>query len=274
MRMTTTNTMRRRPSSSTTSMVKLVLLLVAYRGAHASTSSSSSSSASSPHASTSSKSRRHHRSVVVSKDENSEDDYDILSAPPISFTQAASSQSLNKFLSTRWQKAVALAQLEQDVEDYNAAWIASASNPVQAISHRRLIAMPLLDEDGGTFDPPMGVFSHGHVQTGDKMSLPRNYWQSITLSKAQVPWLFSVSRIEGVTSPRVEIIPKPTKPTTPTTTAAKGKEKDGCNDDKAEEEFLLSEYKPFRPLDSLVGGGLDFRAPSNYVSETKMLYVH
>ena len=36
------------------------------------------------------------------------------------------------------------------------------------------------------FDPPVGVFSHGHVDTGDKMSLPRNFWEAIVKSKAEV----------------------------------------------------------------------------------------
>jgi hypothetical protein len=254
-------TMRRRHSTPIVKLWRWLWTLLTISGASASPaaatlSSSSSSSSASPRTS---KTSRRAGSVTAA-----DDDYDILSAPPISFTQAAAggSQSLNKFLSTRWQKAVALAKLEQEVEDYNAAWIASANNPVQAISHRRLIALALLDEDGGTFDPPMGVFSHGHVQTGDKMSLPQNYWQSIALSKAQVPWLFSVSRIEGVTSPRVEIPGKDKS----RISSSSSKESNDEKSDKEEEELLLSEYKPFRPLDSLVGGGLDFRSPSNYVS--------
>lgn len=75
-----------------------------------------------------------------------------------------------------------LAMLEQSVEDYNAQWVATAPDGVAAISKRRLICLPL-DE---RFDPPMGVFSHGHVQTGDKMSIPRNFWQAIQMSQAEV----------------------------------------------------------------------------------------
>jgi hypothetical protein len=206
-------------------------------------------------------------------------DYNILSAPPISFTQAVvankgggTTQSLNKFLSQRWQKAVALAQLEQDVEDYNAAWIATSDNPVQAISHRRLIALPLLDDEA--FDPPMGVFSHGHVQTGDKMSLPKNYWQAITASKAQVPWLFSVSRIDGGGGSSGSDATSDTSDSTSSTgggavtgprfqLSSDSKDKEESNDKDKEEQDSLSEYKPFRPLDKVVGGPLDFRAPSN-----------
>ena len=75
-----------------------------------------------------------------------------------------------------------LAMLEQDVEDYNAQWVATAPDAIAAISKRRLICLPL-DE---RFDPPMGIFSHGHVQTGDKMSIPKNFWQAIQVSQAEV----------------------------------------------------------------------------------------
>jgi hypothetical protein len=72
--------------------------------------------------------------------------------------------------------------LEQEVEDVNALLVASAPDAITACSKRRLICLPL-DE---RFDPPMGVFSHGHVQTGDKMSVPRVFWQAIQLSQAEV----------------------------------------------------------------------------------------
>jgi len=84
------------------------------------------------------------------------------------------------------------------------------------------------------FDPPMGVFSHGHVDTGDKMSLSRNFWDAIAKSKAEVPWLFEVSRVNGVTSPRV-ILP--------------------TNEHHHPSSTNLSRA---------VGGALDFRSPNNY----------
>jgi Ubiquitin fusion-degradation protein len=135
---------------------------------------------------------------------------------------------LLKAISTKWQNANSLAVLEQAVEDYNAEEIvASAIDAASAVSYRRLIVLPL-DE---RFDPPAGVFSHGHVQTGDKMSLPREFWTAIQRTKAEVPWLFEVSRVNGVTGPRVVF---------PT-----GMEDPG--------------------LDRVVGGAIDFRSPSNYV---------
>lgn len=153
---------------------------------------------------------------------------DVLSASPISLQHGP-----GKFVQQRWQKAVDLAELEQRVEDYNAEWIATSGSVAQAVRHRRLICLPLDDR----FDPPMGVFSHGHVQTGDKMSLPKNFWTAIQLNDAQVPWLFSVRRIEGVTGPRVEFV----------------------------ETEDITPHIPFAQLDKVVGGPLDFRAPQCYI---------
>jgi len=106
--------------------------------------------------------------------------------------------------------------------------VATAPDAVSALSKRRLIVMPLDDR----FDPPPGMFSHGHVQTGDKMSLPKNFWAAIQKSNAEVPWLFEVSRIEGVTGERVKVP-------------------------------LGGDEDPM--LDNVVGGAIDFRSPSNYV---------
>jgi hypothetical protein len=135
---------------------------------------------------------------------------------------------LVKALTAKWNNAQNLALLEQVVEDFNAEEIvATATDPVSAICYRRLIVMPL-DE---RFDPPAGVFSHGHVQTGDKMSLPKVFWTAIQKSQAEVPWLFEVSRVEGVTGPRVKFPPSMEDP----------------------------------KLNKVVGGAIDFRSPPNYV---------
>jgi Ubiquitin fusion degradation protein UFD1 len=155
----------------------------------------------------------------------------VLSEPPLSL-----SHGIGKVLSHRWHKAQELAQLEQTVEDYNAEWIATSRSAAEAVRHRRLIALPL--DDG--FDPPMGVFSHKHVQTGDKMSLPSNFWSAIQLNSAEVPWLFAVKRVEGVTSARVELV-------------------------SAQEDGTISPHRPLKELDRMVGGPLDFRAPNSYV---------
>lgn len=132
-----------------------------------------------------------------------------------------------KIWGNRYAEAKKLAALEQEVEDYNAAWVATARDVAESTSRRRLICLPLDDR----FDPPMGSFSHEHVQTGDKMSLPRVLWDTIQANKAEVPWLFSVSRVDGVTKERVEV----------------------------PEDFAAE------ALNEVVGGPLDFRAPPNYV---------
>lgn len=134
---------------------------------------------------------------------------------------------ISKYFQSKLAQAKELAALEQEVEDYNAVWVASARDRAEMSTRRRLICLPLDDR----FDPPMGQFSHEHVQTGDKMSLPRIFWEAITLNKAEVPWLFSVSRVDGVTQERVEV---------PEDLAAAA-------------------------LHEVVGGPLDFRAPQNYV---------
>lgn len=143
---------------------------------------------------------------------------------------------LIKAITTKWKNANFLAELEQAVEDYNAEEIvASAPDPTTAVSYRRLIVLPL-DE---RFDPPAGVFSHGHVQTGDKMSLPREFWTAIQKSNAEVPWLFEVSRVDGVTGPRVKFPPNMEDPN----------------------------------LNKVVGGAIDFRSPANYVFLPKWMII-
>ena len=148
-------------------------------------------------------------------------------------------QGLLNAVLTKWNNAQNLAQLEQAVEDYNAAEIiAPASNIATMTRSRRLIVLPLDQR----FDPPVGVFSHGHVQTGDKMSLPNNFWTSIQANKAEVPWLFEVKRVKGVTSPRAQFA---------------GRVQTAMNPNGILGQDPL--------LERVVGGALDFRSPPNYV---------
>ena len=134
---------------------------------------------------------------------------------------------ISKMIKSKLEEAKSLAALEQEVEDYNAVLVASARDVAESSSRRRLICLPL-DE---RFNPPMGSFSHEHVQTGDKMSLPKVFHSSAQLNKVEVPWLFQVSRVEGVTKERVDV-----------------------PDDLAAEH-----------LNEVVGGPIDFRAPPNYI---------
>jgi len=140
----------------------------------------------------------------------------------------------------QYEKARELASIEQQVEDHNARWVAASKDRAEATSKRRLICLPL-DE---RFDPSMGMFSHGHIQTGDKISLPPCFMVTIKENKAEVPWLFKVSRIDGEGSG------------------------DGDNalvtGDKVDVDVVSKGLAADVDLKELVGGPLDFRAPSNY----------
>ena len=72
----------------------------------------------------------------------------------------------------KWDHAHNMAVLEQTVEDYNAEIVATAPDAIASLLKRRLIVLPL-DE---RFDPPMGMFSHGHVQVNDYLTLIHQYF--------------------------------------------------------------------------------------------------
>mmetsp|Transcript_18315 Transcript_18315/g.27930 ORF Transcript_18315/g.27930 Transcript_18315/m.27930 type:complete len:309 (-) Transcript_18315:1125-2051(-) len=155
-------------------------------------------------------------------------------------TALKQSSFLNK-LKLMLQQDYALAQWEQEVEDYNAGYIKACSKSrAESLSRRRLVVLPLNEK----FDPAPGMFSHGHVQTGDKMSLPKDFWQAIAESKAQVPWLFRVSKVKSFPMKKVTTL-----------------EQEDDDDEEQEEEQQQDDKKA---LDSIVGGAIDFRAPANY----------
>jgi len=76
------------------------------------------------------------------------------------------------------------------------------------------------------------------------MSLPKEFWTAIQKSSAEVPWLFEVSRVDGVTGPRA-VYPSSLV-------------KSGCDDPN---------------LDRVVGGAIDFRSPANYVFLPRWMMV-
>lgn len=138
----------------------------------------------------------------------------------------------------RHEKAKMLALTEQQVEDHNARWVAASKDRAEATSKRRLICLPL-DE---RFDPSHASFSHGHVQTGDKMSLPSCFHDSISENKAEVPWLFKVSRVDRKGGENVEL----------------------TTGERVDVDVVSQGLAAEANLNELVGGPLDFRAPSNY----------
>jgi len=137
-----------------------------------------------------------------------------------------------------YEKAHELAMIEQQVEDHNARWVAASKSRAEATSKRRLICLPL-DE---RFDPPMGMFSHGHIQTGDKISLPPNFLSTIKDNKAEVPWLFKVSRIDG----------------------EGGQDNGLITDERVNIDVVSKGLAAEANIKEVVGGPLDCRAPSNY----------
>jgi len=172
--------------------------------------------------------------------------------------------SLISWTQHRWKQSCELAELEQKVEDHNAAWVATAETANEGLRKRRLICLPLNER----FNPPMGAFSHDHVQTGDKMSVPANFWQAIDKTKAEVPWLMTVERVPDWTGERFSY----------------NKEEEEADDDDVDEssddvegldlendldskiDVDIPKDLSFHPgaLDSVVGGPIDFRAPPNY----------
>jgi len=165
-----------------------------------------------------------------------------ISTSSLSLSSSSSSSSStswrnNRFvqsLHTHYTKAQELAKIEQQVEDYNAKWVATSKDAAQATSKRRLICLPLDDR----FDPPMGMFSHGHLQTGDKISLPSCFLTTIKLNQAEVPWLFKVTRVEP--------------------------QQDGDGSSRVDVDVVSHGYAALPNIQEVVAGPLDCRAPSNY----------
>jgi len=184
----------------------------------------------------------------------------------INIGRSSLSSGIVKLLSKRYEKATKLAKAEQEVDDVNAKYIATALNHASSTTQRRLIVLPLDDQ----FDPPMGMFSHGHIQTGDKMSLPKIFWDAIQLNKAEVPWLFQVSRVN---SERVKEKNLGSLSSKEEKEFSEDDDEDDVEDDEAienEEEKNSKNLEPgapqsMEPLDSVIGGPLDFRAPPNYI---------
>mmetsp|Transcript_23174 Transcript_23174/g.54700 ORF Transcript_23174/g.54700 Transcript_23174/m.54700 type:complete len:333 (-) Transcript_23174:38-1036(-) len=164
-----------------------------------------------------------------------------------SFSSSSSSSKANlpmkenrfvRLFKAHYEKAQVMAVIEQQVEDHNARWIASSKSRAESTSKRRLICLPLDDR----FDPPMGMFSHGHIQTGDKISLPPCFMTAIKENKAEVPWLFKVSRVDECGSSGNKL-----------TTGER------VSIDVVEKGFAAEPH-----LREVVGSILDGRAPANY----------
>lgn len=175
----------------------------------------------------------------------------------ISFDPVSLKRSLNKIVKERWERVASIVELEQQVEDYNADYIGSCRTEAERGRHRRLIIMPVEDT---IFNPPMGVFAHNHVETGDTMSLPGCFQSTIEHNHVDHPWLFAISRIpDGVTAERVQYRPTALTP-------RDGNANSDDNNDNDDNAPLITHYRPADThLERVVGSPLDFRAPPNYI---------
>jgi hypothetical protein len=114
--------------------------------------------------------------------------------------------------------------------------------------------MPLDDR----FDPPMGVFSHNHVQTGDKMSVPRVFWNAIELNKAEVPWLMQVTRVDD------DDYRSSSSSSSVVLEGQNEDEEEDEDEDEDDERTGSTTTSTTETLPRVAGGPLDFRAPMNY----------
>ncbi|KAG5185924.1 ubiquitin fusion degradation protein UFD1-domain-containing protein [Tribonema minus] len=80
---------------------------------------------------------------------------------------------------------VQLAELEQELEDIN------VMNKYDRKMDRLLLVMPLTD----SFEPAVGQFGHGHLQTSDRVSLPQSVLKEVQHRKLEFPWQFEIQRV-------------------------------------------------------------------------------
>lgn len=126
---------------------------------------------------------------------------------------------------SKGKEAIRLAQLEQSIEDYNAAQIAGGA------FHRACLVLPLTEK----FDPPPGSPGHGKLQFSDKVSMPRDAGAELARRQLEVPWQFEL------------VAPRPR--------SAESIERDLSSTFKWRS----------RPLAKAYCSPLDFRAPPNYI---------
>ncbi|CAM9551036.1 unnamed protein product [Phaeothamnion confervicola] len=129
-------------------------------------------------------------------------------------------------------RAIALAKQEQELEDIN------VERKYDRKIDRILFVMPMTEQ----FDPPVGTPSHGHVQTGDKASIPKSILAEIMRQSLEVPWQFEITRVERTGPGRYE----PVDWETPTAEVLRG-------------------VKEMPPLPRAFCSMLDYRSPEQYL---------
>eukprot|EP00752_Nemacystus_decipiens_P005139 g4663.t1 len=99
-------------------------------------------------------------------------------------------------------KAVALAQLEQEIEDLN------VMHKFDRRLERLAMVMPLTDQ----FDPGVTHFAHEHLQEGDKISLPSSILSELIRKQAEIPWQFELKLVRRKAPGKFEPVDVPAPP--------------------------------------------------------------
>jgi len=169
-----------------------------------------------------------------------------------SSVSSLSSVDFSEKMSNHFKRAIERAQIEQEVEDHNA--LSKLDNTLD----RRYIVMPMTD----AFDPPPGTFGRGHIQLGDKVSMPKSIWKFIQKEKLEVPWQFEIEVISR--DPAI----------TDDDQLLEGEEKkadeESCLSDETENKDLPADKEKTKkkqkmPLKRVYCSILDFRSPENFI---------
>ncbi|CAM9536189.1 unnamed protein product [Pylaiella littoralis] len=99
-------------------------------------------------------------------------------------------------------RAVALAQLEQEMEDLN------VMHKFDRRIERLAMVMPLTDH----FDPGITGFAHKHLQEGDQISLPVSIMSELLRKQAEVPWQFELKLVRRRAPGKFEPVDVPAPP--------------------------------------------------------------
>uniref|UniRef100_A0A7S2UZC1 Ubiquitin fusion degradation protein UFD1 N-terminal subdomain 2 domain-containing protein n=1 Tax=Fibrocapsa japonica TaxID=94617 RepID=A0A7S2UZC1_9STRA len=161
---------------------------------------------------------------------------------------AAGSQASSldgNFLMNHFTRALKLAKVEQEVEDFN------SMKKLDRSLDRRYIVMPLTR----AFDPPVGNIAHNHIQFGDKISMPKSLFKMIMKQHIEPPWQFEIEVINRVGDCEEK---------DPEDGDAEEEEEEEEEEEREKEEEL-STSKLQWPLKKLYCSLLDIRAPENYI---------
>jgi len=164
--------------------------------------------------------------------------------------------SLTEVLTAHFKRALQRATVEQEVEDHNA--LSKLDNTMD----RQYIVMPMTD----AFDPPPGSFNRGHIQMGDKMSLPKSIWTYIRKEQLESPWQFELEVIKSQDEDTdLENENAGTESLDNENPDDENKEETEQITDSVDTPAAEENLKKKKPLERVYGSILDFRAPDNFI---------